>query len=398
MIVREWLRRIEGASVDTRVEAVCGLAEVWLKQDLEPMDRDDVEAALTLALDDPAVRVRAALAEALVRSPLAPRHVMLTLANDQPEIAAIVLQRSPVLRDRELVDIIAIGDTPCQSAVAARPYVSPALAAALAEVGSAEAVSVLADNPGAEIGHAAMMRLTERHGGDARLRSILLARPDLPVSIRQMLIAQLGSQLGAFAVDRFSLGSERADRCVRDACDKATVTLAAEVIETDMDVLVAHLRSRGQLTTALLLRALCTGNMRFVETAMAQLSGVPVARVFAIMADGRVSVQKALFGKAGLPKAAIEVFALVMAVYREMALDGEAGDTPRFSRRMIERVLTRYEHLAPANADKLLVLLRRFASEAARDAARERLDMAREELRIERTAALYLESALEEAA
>ena len=39
-------------------------------------------------------------------------------------------------------------------------------------------------------------------------------------------------------------------------------------------------------------------------------------------------------------------------------------------RRMIERVLTRYESAAPDELDQLLALLRRFAAEAAREEAR----------------------------
>ena len=402
MIVKEWLRRIDGASVDVRIEAVAGLAEAWLGADLDAVDRDDVEAALTLVLDDASSRVRMALAEALARSPLAPRYIMLALAADQPAIARLVLRRSPVLSEAELVDIIAVSEPPYQCAIASRSRVTAGLAAAIAEVAAAEPCAVLADNPGADLRPGALARMAERHGDNGRLREVLLARPDLPMPVRQMLIARLGSVLGALAISRFSLGSERADRCVREACDKATVTLAAEAGDGDMAPLVAHLSERGQLTTSLLLRALCAGNVRFLEAALAHLSGMPRTRVRSLLAEGRASALRALFARAGLPKLTFGAFVVAIAVFRDMAAEGhvvESGalDAPHLSRRMIERVLERYEDFAPEEADKLIVMLRRLASEAARDAARERLERAREDLRLEASVSGYIEDALKAA-
>ena len=48
----------------------------------------------------------------------------------------------------------------------------------------------------------------------------------------------------------------------------------------------------------------------------------------------------------------------------------EAGGAMRLKRRMIERVLTRCEDTDPAETAPLLTLLRRFATEAAREEPR----------------------------
>ena len=49
---------------------------------------------------------------------------------------------------------------------------------------------------------------------------------------------------------------------------------------------------------------------------------------------------------------------------------GEPGGAVRLKRRMIERVLTGCEKEALADLEPLMMLLRRFATEAARDEAR----------------------------
>jgi hypothetical protein len=54
----------------------------------------------------------------------------------------------------------------------------------------------------------------------------------------------------------------------------------------------------------------------------------------------------------------------------EVGFLGEPGGATRLKRRMIERVLTRCESEATSEIEPLLTLLRRFATEAAREEAR----------------------------
>ncbi len=80
--------------------------------------------------------VRRALAENFASAANAPHYMVLTLAGDQSDIAAIVLARSPLLSDAELVECAATADAFGQSAIALRPWVPAPVAAALAEIGA----------------------------------------------------------------------------------------------------------------------------------------------------------------------------------------------------------------------------------------------------------------------
>ena len=55
---------------------------------------------------------------------------------------------------------------------------------------------------------------------------------------------------------------------------------------------------------------------------------------------------------------------------REGGFAGDAGGATRLKRRMVERVLTRCADEADVDVEPLMVLLRRFAAEAAREEAR----------------------------
>src|SRR5258708_28509137 len=104
-----------------------------------------------MLLDDVSPLVRRGLAEALGSSPTAPPAVIQALAADQPDVAVIVVERSPLFIDADLVDLVATGAPAVQRAIAGRAPLQCAVAAAIAEVGTPEACLVLIENPDAGI-------------------------------------------------------------------------------------------------------------------------------------------------------------------------------------------------------------------------------------------------------
>ena len=147
MIVRQFLQWIQTALPGERADATSALARAYLHSELTHEDRLAAEAAMTVLLDDPSPLVRRALADVLSSSAEAPQTLVLALANDQPEIAEIMVARSPLLTEAELVDLIGEANERIQNAIASRVPVPASLAAAVAEVGCAGACLVLIENP-----------------------------------------------------------------------------------------------------------------------------------------------------------------------------------------------------------------------------------------------------------
>jgi uncharacterized protein (DUF2336 family) len=370
MIVRHFLQWVRTAPAGHRADATSALARAYLHSDLSSDDRIAAEGAMVMLLDDPSPLVRLALAEALAFSPDAPPAVILALSADQPEIAACVLERSPLLLDADLVDIVATAQPATQEAVARRRDLPCPVAAAIAEIGTAEACLTLIENTSAEIVPFSLDRIVARHGHLAAIREALFTREDLPASTRQALVVQLSDTLARFVTAREWLEEDRAQRIAKEACEKATVALAAGSTSREVRPLVTHLRQSGQLTTGLVLRALLSGNVLLFEEALAELSGMSLARVTGIVHDRRAGVFRALYEKAGLPPAVYSAFRAAVDVLHEMGVPAEPGGATRLKRRMVERVLTRCEEEAPEEIAPLLTLLRRFATEAAREEAR----------------------------
>ena len=370
MIVRQFLLWARTAPVGHRAEAVTALAGAYLYSDLSPDDRWEAETALTAMLDDPSPVVRRALAEALANAADAPRHLVVALANDQSDIAALVLSRSPILIEADLVDCAALGDELVQTAVALRPRVPVPLAAALAEIAPPSVLVTLVENRGAEIAPQSLARMVERHGTHAPLREALLARPDLPLELRQAIAVVLSGALAAFATGCGWLTQERAERATREAREKATLSLSGEAERESMQGLVRHLRRSAQLTPALILRAILSRRLAFAEAALADLADLPVRRVCGLMHDARGSGFAALYDRAGLPASLRPAFVAALSVLRDTARAPAATGEPHLSRQLVEGVINACARLPSEQTRSLLALLRRFEVEAAREEAR----------------------------
>jgi len=369
MIVRQFISWVRTASAGERAEATRSLARAWLISDLTAEDRAAAEGALLMLLDDPSALVRQAMAEVFARSTEAPAAIVQALSLDQPSVALPVLEHSPLLIDADLVDIVATGDSEMQCAIARRIGLPSSVCAAIAEVGSAAAALELIENAYAELAPFSWDRIVERHGHLAAIRESMLLLDGLPAATRAALVAKLSETLAQFVVARNWLSADRAGRIAAEARDRSTMNIAARSRGEDLRGLVQHLRVTSQLTAGLILRALLSGNLELFEAALAELSELPLPRVSALLHDRSGASLNALLRRAELPESTFAAFRIALEVCHENGFVDTLGGAARLRRRMVERVLTHCETGRDA-AEPLLILLRRFATESARDEAR----------------------------
>src|ERR1700760_3247745 len=108
MLVRKFMLWAGQAAAAERAEGAGALARAYLYSDLAESERREAEVALFSMLDDPSPIVRKSIAEAFASAIDAPRAIVLALANDQSAISSIVLGRSPLLSDAELIDCASV--------------------------------------------------------------------------------------------------------------------------------------------------------------------------------------------------------------------------------------------------------------------------------------------------
>src|SRR5579883_1313044 len=144
---------------------------------LEALMRD-ADACLAALVLDASSLVRRALAEALAGAPLAPRHFVIALANDEPCIGAIVLRQSPLLTEVELKKFAIEGDENIQIALAQRPCAPNCVVKPLVENGGRKVVLALLANSETRLSREVLCQIAGRFVDDREIRDALLGRDD----------------------------------------------------------------------------------------------------------------------------------------------------------------------------------------------------------------------------
>lgn len=364
-VVRHFLKWINTARVSERAAAASALAQAYVTRELPFEDRCAAEAALTLLLDDASAKVRMAIAEAISMSRHAPPQILSVLASDQPDIASLVLARSPLFTDDDLIERVASSVGAVQRVIAGRPHVSMGLSAALAELGEVEACLALLGNEGADIASLSFRRIAERFGEVAAVREALVADWRIPSECRHMLLVKVGEALRQSAFVSASIGPARAERITRDACIKASLKLLDGIKADEHAALVEHLRLRGDLTSAFIVRAVAHGKIDFFGSVLVALAKQSEQRVTSLLAGGRDVALSALFRAAGLPPSMNAVILCAVKFWREVASGKRVAGAQEVSWLMLNEVKD------PSTDAKLIALLKSIHLDALRDNARE---------------------------
>ena len=371
MIIEQFLKWVESARASERTAAASALARAYLQSELTIDERCAAEAALTVLLDDPSPNVRFALADALSNSAFSPVHLITALSADQPEIAGMVLVRSPLLADSDLIDRVALGAQEVQCAIAMRVQLSGAVAAAMSEVGCLPACLMLLQNTGAKIAKLSLRRLVERFGHHAEMRALLLADERLPADARHALVVKVGEALSDMPMVRALIGSARAMRITKDACVRACLTLVDESGTAEHPALVEHLRLSGALTTAFVLRVLIHGKIGFFATILAALSSQDEARIKAQLSSGRAAVLSALYRRCGFTDAVASLLVHGVDRWRSVANGKLLAGPQEIARMLLEQFGA--DQPTPAFAhgnDDLVALIRSIYLETVRENGR----------------------------
>lgn len=349
-------RLLAEPSSANRAELAAKVARQFDPETLTAAERRLAEDIIRMMAHDAVVRVRQSLAENLKSNPGLPREVALTLANDVEAVALPILSVSKVLTDEDLIELVrASNDEAKQAAIARRETVSGSVADALIENAGETAVAALVANEGAELAEPQLGRVVDRFGDSAVVQEPLVKRPKLPVTIAERLVAVVSDNLRSYLVTHHELSEEMASDVILRSRERATVTLLDGRNDQEaLDRLVAQLSRSGRLTPSLLLRALCTGDVAFFETALSHMARVPLTNARLLIHDsGRLGL-KSIYEKAKMPAALLTACRIALDVLHETPYDGEDRDVERHQRRVIERILTQYEEMASEDLEYLL--------------------------------------------
>ena len=331
---RDVKRLLEDPSGDSRALTADHVAAEFNEDKLSEGERAVAVEIFRAMVKDVELRVREALTYNLKENKALPHDVALSLANDVDSVSLPVIQFSDVLTDADLIEIVGGQSQAKQVAVANRPTVSEAVSEALVATENEEVVVTLLKNVGAEMSEGSFQDVLSTLGDKDSVQNAVVERNAVPLTVSETLKEELAK--------RHELPPDLATDLILRSRERTVLSFAGKSERRELEKLVAQLDANGRLTSSIVLRALCMGDINFFETAMAQMTGVPVINARALIHDSGKRGLKALYDRSGMPSEQFLAVRTAIDLVAETEYDGGEDDLKRYSRRMIERILTQY--------------------------------------------------------
>lgn len=348
-------RLVKGDSPEHRAVAVQKICKRIDGTQLSDADRAHAHQILEHVANDAAELVRKSLAITLQNSPNLPHDLAMKLARDVDAVATPVLANSPILSEEDLVEVVLAGSPGKQVAVAQREEVGEGLTEVIAMYGCREAVETVSLNEGATFSDDAYAGVLKRFPEDEGVKGALISRNELPIHVTEKLLTMVTGELFDNLVNKHELPPQLAIEIASGARERATLDLVEQAsVSTDPERFAQQLHLNGHLTPSLVMRALCLGQMSFVEFALAELAGIPRSKAWLMIHDAGTLGLKTIFERAGLPPGMFTAFRMAVDVYHKTESDGVPGDKDQYRKNLVERVLTQFQAIPRADLDYLL--------------------------------------------
>ena len=168
----------------------------------------------------------------------------------------------------------------------------------------------------------------------------MVHRLRLPVTVAERLVTMVPEGLKGRLAKCHELPESFATDLIVQSRERATITLSTGSSEDELNQLVHQMRESGRLTPFIILRALCMADLRYLEAAVSKLARMPVFIALTLIHEFGELGLRTVFDKAGLPASQFPAVRAAMDVAHETKCDGDENNRERYSRRMIEGILT----------------------------------------------------------
>lgn len=358
------------ADSDKRAQAARIVARAYLEHDGPQSEHAALYAGLLSYLDDPSVRVRAALAYELLHASDAPRPIMFALAQDAPIIASAVLQYSPVLTDTDLMFVIKQADDELVHAAARREKLSRRVVGALIEREERAIDLMIVRKQHSDIADYQLLELAERWTEDAVFRGLLLDRNDLPAVARFLLAEKVSEELADLRMVKGSIAPGRLKRFMRDLMDDAKAALAEYELDEGQEQFLDVLIDSGRVNTRLMLHTLVSGRVLVFVALVSRMSGVSRRRVASVLESGGRHSLNALLAKCSFVPAMRNVLIRIILNARQVDLAHDLAGRHGLVAGIIEELIVEHDGDVPEDLRAVFSYLNEQNVTLARKAAR----------------------------
>lgn len=360
---------IEKALPQQRIAAGKAIVSLLQASNLPEEGQTTLSNLLLKLTVDPEKSVRKAVVGSLRDLRGLSEDLVFSVISDDDELALPFLAVTKSLNKRMMVAIAKVGDAARKTVVAARGDCPHEAADILIANCPAEIVVELLANPELKLTVAQYEKIIERHGSEKPIMAQLSKQDDLPAHLKVMMARAVSDELRSNVHNDDVASTIRSQRMIDVAEEEAILQISAATKPVERARLVSYLCDLQQLTPSLILRATCTGEMAFVESALSLLSGLQILRVRNLMyAQGAMSL-RAVHSRANLPRVLFDPLRIAADVERERQQADQAKSPDVFGKHVVEAIVTKYESFSPSRRSELLQIVQSYGSVKTRELA-----------------------------
>ncbi len=360
---------IEHSSAQNRIDTGHSIIDMMETSNITDEERQALSKLLLKLTVDPIKTVRQEMAIALADLPDLSEDLVFSIIADDDELALPFLATTRSLNPQMMSAIVKIGDANRKLVIAARGDCHTEAVGILIRQGDVDILTELLENHSVVLSEGQYEKIIELLGDDPAIAQLLNRRRDMPIRLKARLVrAACENMRAAIPTSDVSL-TIKSQRTVETAEEEAILQIAASADSTDCSALVSYLCDQQQLTPSLILRAVCTGEMLLVETALALLSGLQPARIQNLIYAQNALSLRAVHSRARLPKVLFNPLRVATDVQKARRQIDASKSPDHFGKQMIEAILTRYESFEPEQRTKLLQFMQSHGSPVNRELA-----------------------------
>lgn len=300
------------------------------------------EEIFRIMVKDVELKVREALSESLKNSRGLPKEIVQSLINDEESVALPFIKYYDDLTPDEIINIIDAQNINKQKAVAMRKNLPEDISQYIAEKCPEEVIGVLISNESAHIQENTFRFIIDRYPESETIKQNLVYRSELPVSVIEKIAHSLSEELQRRLIIMHNLPNNIASDIVEQVKEKTTLKISEEYSsDKQIEELIHQLYTSNRLTSTLVVRSICMGDLKFFEYALVYLSNTPITEVRKILFNTSMDFMiRNLLRKAYIPKTMFPAVFSALKVIKDVRFDYKRNDSKSFSHKVIERILS----------------------------------------------------------
>ena len=300
-------------------------------------DQQDKLSKMALDILDTLARdqmrdVRAIVSDEIKHARNVPKNVVRRLAEDaESVVSAPVLEYSPLLSDKDLLEIVALGiESGAMTSIAKRTELPQEVVDAIIESGDENAIPALLENKSAKISDKTIDMIAVEAEGHEEWHPPLVDRGNLPVRT----VRRIASFVSAALFERLIANNDVEDKAVAEMRMEVRKRINSnELLDTETDTArekamerAEKLFKQGKLTEDLVKKAIDVNDSHFTCYAISHMSGLSSEVVTKMLSSGSGKAVTSLCWKAGMTmRIAVQLQRKVAKVRPKSLLQARGG-------------------------------------------------------------------------